>query len=47
VGPGHVSAIVSVISAQPEPTAVYKSRLAGLRGLSHITVEVEIDPRAR
>jgi cation diffusion facilitator family transporter len=40
VGPGHCSAIVSVVAAQPESPAAYKARLAGLGMLSHVTVEV-------
>ena len=41
VGPGHVAGIVSLVSARPERPEVYKHRLAGVRGLSHLTVEVE------
>ena len=41
VGPGHVAGIVSLVSAQPQGPSVYKSRLADLRSLSHITIEVE------
>lgn len=44
VGPGHNAAVVSVISDQPEPPAAYKARLAGIAGLSHITVEVQPCP---
>lgn len=44
VGPGHHAAVVSVVSDQPEAPATYKSRLAGIDGLSHITVEVERCP---
>lgn len=40
VGPGHCSAIVSVLAAQPQPPAAYKARLADLAMLSHVTVEV-------
>lgn len=40
VGPGHCSAIVSVVAAQPQPPAAYKARLAGLAMLSHVTIEV-------
>jgi hypothetical protein len=28
------------------PPAIYKKRLGGLRGLSHVTVEVEVCPKA-
>jgi cation diffusion facilitator family transporter len=42
VGPGHRAAVISVVSDNPLPPATYKKRLVGLRGLSHVTVEVEI-----
>jgi hypothetical protein len=29
------------VSHRPQPPAAYKARLAGLGGLSHVTVEVE------
>ena len=41
VGPGHHAAIVSLVSDLPKPLAAYKARLAGLRRLSHLTVEVQ------
>jgi cation diffusion facilitator family transporter len=41
VGPGHVAGIVSLASSQPQVPSFYKSRLADVRGLSHITIEVE------
>jgi cation diffusion facilitator family transporter len=41
VGPGHRAAVISVVSDHPLPPAIYKRRLGGLRGLSHVTVEVE------
>jgi cation diffusion facilitator family transporter len=41
VGPGHRAAVISVISDHPLPPATYKRRLGGLRGLSHVTIEVE------
>ncbi|MBR0872340.1 CDF family Co(II)/Ni(II) efflux transporter DmeF [Bradyrhizobium tropiciagri] len=44
VGPGHRAAVISLVSDQPLPPAAYKHRLAGLRGLSHITVEVQLCP---
>lgn len=46
VGPGHCAAVVSVVADQPEPPASYKARLAGVNGLSHITVEVYPCPGA-
>jgi cation diffusion facilitator family transporter len=41
VGPGHRAAVISVISDHPLSPATYKRRLGGLRGLSHVTIEVE------
>jgi len=40
VGPGHSAAVLSVVSDAPQPPDVYKAKLAGLPGLSHVTVEV-------
>jgi cation diffusion facilitator family transporter len=47
VGPGHRAAVISVVSDNPLPPATYKRRLGGLRGLSHVTVEVELCSHAR
>lgn len=44
VGPGHAAAIVSIVSDQPETLSVYRGRLRGLPGLSHITIEVQPCP---
>jgi Co/Zn/Cd efflux system component len=44
VGPGHLAAVISMVSDQPNTPGFYKARLAGLPGLSHITVEVERCP---
>jgi cation diffusion facilitator family transporter len=41
VGPGHLAAIVSLVSDDPCLPSQYKRRLAGLPGLSHVTIEVE------
>jgi cation diffusion facilitator family transporter len=40
LGPGHHAAIVSLVADTPQPAEAYKARLADLRGLSHVTVEV-------
>ncbi len=40
VGPGHSALIVSLSSDHPASPDVYKARLKGLRGLSHVTIEV-------
>jgi len=41
VGPGHVGAIVSLVTHHPQPPAHYKARLSGLPPLAHVTIEVE------
>jgi cation diffusion facilitator family transporter len=41
IGPGHQSAIISIVTDQPRPPAFYKARLAGIEGLSHVTIEVD------
>jgi cation diffusion facilitator family transporter len=45
VGPGHVAGIVSLVSSQPQNPSVYRKRLADLRSLSHVTIEVEARDR--
>jgi cation diffusion facilitator family transporter len=40
LGPGHAAVIAAVVSDTPQPPSVYKERLDGLGGLSHVTVEV-------
>ncbi len=40
LGPGHAAVIASVVSDKPQAPSAYKQRLVGLRGLSHVTVEV-------
>lgn len=45
IGPGHHAAVISVISDNPLQPATYKRRLGGLRGLSHVTIEVEACPQ--
>ncbi|WP_088347291.1 MULTISPECIES: CDF family Co(II)/Ni(II) efflux transporter DmeF [Rhodomicrobium] len=44
VGPGHTAVIAAVVSDQPQPSAVYKARLNGLPGISHMTIEVHACP---
>lgn len=41
VGPGHAAAVIGLVSDRPQPPDHYKAKLAGLAGLSHLTVEVE------
>lgn len=40
LGPGHHAVIAVIAAAHPKPVATYRARLAGLAGLSHVTVEV-------
>jgi cation diffusion facilitator family transporter len=44
VGPGHAAMIASVVSDAPQAPSVYKARLEGLAGLSHVTIEVNACP---
>jgi cation diffusion facilitator family transporter len=44
VGPGHAALVASVVSDSPQPPSVYKERLEGLAGLSHVTIEVNACP---
>ena len=46
VGPGHAALIASIVSDQPQSPESYKARLAGLAGLSHITIEVHAVDRS-
>ena len=40
LGPGHTAAILSIVAEVPQAPDVYKHRLGGIVGLSHVTVEV-------
>ncbi len=44
LGPGHAAVVTSVVSDRPQDPAFYKERLGGLKGLSHVTVEVHACP---
>jgi cation diffusion facilitator family transporter len=44
LGPGHAAVIASVVSDSPQAPSIYKQRLQGLAGLSHVTVEVNLCP---
>jgi Co/Zn/Cd efflux system component len=44
LGPSHNAAVVSLVADRPEPPAFYKARLAGISGLSHVTIEVHPCP---
>ena len=41
LGPGHLGAIVSVVTGQPREAGFYREKLAGFRTLSHLTVETQ------
>ncbi len=41
VGPGHVAAVISLVTHNPMPPSAYKTRLSDVHELSHVTVEVE------
>ena len=41
LGPGHFGAILSVATIRDRGAAFYRSRLAGFKTLSHVTIEVE------
>jgi cation diffusion facilitator family transporter len=40
LGPGHLGLVASIVSDAPQPPDAYKARLAGVAGLSHVTIEV-------
>ena len=40
LGPGHLGAIVSIMTAKPRDAEFYQSRLSRFRMLSHVTIEV-------
>lgn len=41
LGPGHRGAIIALRSTDPQAVEVYKTKLAGIHDLSHVTVEVQ------
>jgi len=42
VGPGHLAAVLTVVTHEPRPPSHYKALLKGIPNLSHVTVEVEL-----
>jgi cation diffusion facilitator family transporter len=44
LGPGHSALIAAVVSDHPQSPDAYKTRLTGIAGLSHVTVEVHPCP---
>jgi cation diffusion facilitator family transporter len=41
IGPGHVAAVISLVTHNPMPPDAYKTRLSDVHELSHVTVEIE------
>jgi cation diffusion facilitator family transporter len=41
LGPGHIGAIISLVSDHPESPGYYKKLLSDVDGVSHLTIEVE------
>jgi cation diffusion facilitator family transporter len=46
LGPGHNAMIATIVTDEPLPASSYKSRLSEVKGLSHITIEVEVCPES-
>jgi cation diffusion facilitator family transporter len=46
LGPGHIGAIISLVSDHPQSPGSYKRRLSDLPDLSHLTIEIEQCPGA-
>jgi cation diffusion facilitator family transporter len=44
LGPGHLAAVISLVTHEPRAPEQYKRRLSGLSGLSHVTIEVVTCP---
>ena len=44
LGPGHLAAVISLITHNPRSPEQYKKKLSGLAGLSHVTIEVSQCP---
>jgi cation diffusion facilitator family transporter len=44
VGPGHSALVASLVTDGPQDPSIYKARLKGLKGLSHVTVEAHTCP---
>jgi cation diffusion facilitator family transporter len=40
LGPGHLGALVTIVTAEGRDCAFYRARLRGFKSLSHVTVEV-------
>ena len=46
LGPGHLAAVISLVTHEPHSPEQYKRRLLDLVGLSHVTIEVATCPGA-
>jgi cation diffusion facilitator family transporter len=44
LGPGHLAAVISLVTHNPRAPDQYKRRLSGLTSLSHVTIEVVTCP---
>ena len=44
LAPGRRGCIVSLVTAEPQEVATYRSRLEGFHGISHVTVEIHRRP---
>jgi Co/Zn/Cd efflux system component len=44
VGPGHSALVASGVSDDPQDPSIYKARLKGLKGPSHVTIEAHTCP---
>ena len=44
LGPGHLAAVISIVTHDPRSPEQHKRRLTGLAGLSHVTIEVVTCP---
>jgi Co/Zn/Cd efflux system component len=40
LGPGHLGAVVSIVTGKPRDAAFYRATLSRFKSLSHVTVEV-------
>src|SRR5450755_334388 len=40
LGPGHLAVLAVIVSEHPRAPSYYKARLAGIEGLSHVSIEV-------
>ena len=47
LGPAHLAAVISLVTHSPHAPERYKGRLSGLKGLSHVTIEVVPCPGER